>query len=232
MTRKKRWMVTNDLNGHSVDLVIGTPSYDEADNIGFVVETLMSSRAGLGWDVVRGDHIPVVSIGSLLVKPQQIVDSLQHGGDVVTGEGFRMPLPMVENTPDQDAIFIDGQVFQVLQKKGKPSITEQVKFHIGYVKSRDHRALLLQVRAYISHGFLPCQIPDDRHNPILQLHLSQDLKVVLRIQITSHFTAAIGLCHRGFGRAKSHARCRRVLEEARLCGLGFLRIQCGILLVR
>ena len=31
-------MVTNDLNGHPVDLVVGIPSYNEADNIGFVVE--------------------------------------------------------------------------------------------------------------------------------------------------------------------------------------------------
>ncbi len=31
-------MVTHDLNGHPVDLVVGIPSYNEADNIGFVVE--------------------------------------------------------------------------------------------------------------------------------------------------------------------------------------------------
>ncbi len=31
-------MVTHDVNGHSVDLVVGIPSYNEADNIGFVVE--------------------------------------------------------------------------------------------------------------------------------------------------------------------------------------------------
>ncbi len=31
-------MVTQDLNGHPVDLVVGIPSYNEADNIGFVVE--------------------------------------------------------------------------------------------------------------------------------------------------------------------------------------------------
>jgi hypothetical protein len=31
-------MTKNDLNGHPVDLVVGIPSYNEADNIGFVVE--------------------------------------------------------------------------------------------------------------------------------------------------------------------------------------------------
>ena len=31
-------MVTPDLNGHTADLVVGIPSYNEADNIGFVVE--------------------------------------------------------------------------------------------------------------------------------------------------------------------------------------------------
>jgi len=35
---KTRLMVENDLNGHPVDLVVGMPSYNEADNIGFVVE--------------------------------------------------------------------------------------------------------------------------------------------------------------------------------------------------
>ena len=38
MTRRKRLMVTHDLNGHPVDLVVGIPSYNEAENIGFVVE--------------------------------------------------------------------------------------------------------------------------------------------------------------------------------------------------
>jgi hypothetical protein len=38
MTKRKRLMVTHDLNGHPVDLVVGIPSYNEADNIGFVVE--------------------------------------------------------------------------------------------------------------------------------------------------------------------------------------------------
>jgi hypothetical protein len=31
-------MATHDLNGRPVDLVVGIPSYNEADNIGFVVE--------------------------------------------------------------------------------------------------------------------------------------------------------------------------------------------------
>lgn len=38
-------MVTRDLNGHPVDLVVGIPSYNEADNIGFVVEQV---ALGLG----------------------------------------------------------------------------------------------------------------------------------------------------------------------------------------
>jgi len=38
MTRRKRSMVTPDLNGQPADLVVGIPSYNEADNIGFVVE--------------------------------------------------------------------------------------------------------------------------------------------------------------------------------------------------
>ena len=38
MTRRKRLMVTHDLNGHPVDLVVGIPSYNEAGSIGFVVE--------------------------------------------------------------------------------------------------------------------------------------------------------------------------------------------------
>ncbi len=38
MTRRKRLMATHDLNGHPVDLVVGIPSYNEAENIGFVVE--------------------------------------------------------------------------------------------------------------------------------------------------------------------------------------------------
>ncbi len=33
-------MVENDLNGHPLDLAVGIPSYNEADNIGFVVEQL------------------------------------------------------------------------------------------------------------------------------------------------------------------------------------------------
>lgn len=32
------YLVRNDLNGHAVDLVVGIPSYNEADNIAFVVE--------------------------------------------------------------------------------------------------------------------------------------------------------------------------------------------------
>ena len=38
MTRRKRLMATHDLNGRPMDLVVGIPSYNEADNIGFVVE--------------------------------------------------------------------------------------------------------------------------------------------------------------------------------------------------
>ena len=38
MTRRKRLIVTHDLNGHPVDLVVGIPSYNEAGSIGFVVE--------------------------------------------------------------------------------------------------------------------------------------------------------------------------------------------------
>ena len=33
-------MIENDLNGHPLDLAVGIPSYNEADNIGFVVEQL------------------------------------------------------------------------------------------------------------------------------------------------------------------------------------------------
>ncbi len=36
----KPLMVENDLNGHPLDLAVGIPSYNEADNIGFVVEQL------------------------------------------------------------------------------------------------------------------------------------------------------------------------------------------------
>ncbi|MEE2823176.1 MAG: glycosyltransferase [Acidobacteriota bacterium] len=35
---RKPVLVRNDLSGHSVDLVVGIPSYNEADNIAFVVE--------------------------------------------------------------------------------------------------------------------------------------------------------------------------------------------------
>ncbi|MDA2933620.1 glycosyltransferase [Acidobacteria bacterium AH-259-D05] len=35
---RRRFTAKNDLNGHSVDLVVGVPSYNEVDNIGFVVE--------------------------------------------------------------------------------------------------------------------------------------------------------------------------------------------------
>jgi len=40
MTMGKPLMVENDLNGHPLDLAVGIPSYNEADNIGFVVEQL------------------------------------------------------------------------------------------------------------------------------------------------------------------------------------------------
>ena len=60
MTIGRRSLVKNDLNGHPLDLVVGIPSYNEADNIGFVVEQIAQGLEkyypGLNTAIINADN--------------------------------------------------------------------------------------------------------------------------------------------------------------------------------
>ena len=112
----KDFLVRNDLNGASVDLVVGIPSYNEADNIAFVVEQaakgLKKYYRKLNTAIVNADNFSddgtAENFDTLIAATGYLVDLPFLSPEIVPLKGNRLDLYKRMVQPGWPGLYLMG----------------------------------------------------------------------------------------------------------------------------